>query len=349
VIFTLSIPTCREGLTLPVPFASAHELVEMAVLAEQLGYHSVWGNDHITPPAYVRDTYAETPNFFEPLTMLSYIAARTTCIGLGTSVIPLPLREPGYLAKQVATLDVLSGGRVLLGVGVGAYREEFERLWPRRKDVPRAQLVDESLEALHLLLSAPEATYAGRHQAFDGIRLAPKPLQQPLPIYIGGNNRRSAERAVRWGAGWLPAALAPADLARGVAHLRATAERAGRDPATLQVGPQLSCVIAPSRQAARARFEGSQTHKHLVSLAASTLKDSDVSKLEDTLLIGSPAEIVDQIGAYADAGATMLAALIFVSDTPQAMRDDVQYFAEAVMPAFAGAGQPRPREKGRST
>ncbi len=335
MIFTLSIPTCREGLTLPVPFATAHELVEMAVLAERLGYHSVWGNDHITPPSYVRDTYAETPRFFEPLTMLSYIAARTTRIGLGTSVVPLPLREPGYLAKQVATLDVLSGGRVLLGVGVGAYREEFERLWPRRKDVPRAQLVDESLEALHLLFAEPEATYHGRHYAFDGIRLAPKPLQRPLPIFIGGNNRRAAERAVRWGAGWLPAALAPDALARGVAYLREACERAGRDPATLEVGPQLSCVIAPSRQAARARFEGSQTHKHLVSLAASTLKDSDVSKLEDTLLIGSPAEIVEQIGAYAQAGATMLAALIFVSDTPQAMAEDLQYFAEAVMPAFA--------------
>jgi probable F420-dependent oxidoreductase len=320
-----------------VPFATAHELVEMAVLAERLGYHSVWGNDHITPPSYVRDTFAETPQFFEPLTMLSYVAARTTRISLGTSVIPLPLREPGYLAKQVATLDVLSGGRVLLGVGVGAYREEFERLWPRRKDVPRAQLVDESLEALHLLFTEPEATYSGRHHAFDGIRLAPKPLQRPLPIFVGGNNRRNVERAARWGAGWLPAALAPDALARGVAYLHEVCERTGRDPATLHVGPQLSCVIASSRQAARARFEGSQTHKHLVSLAASTLKDSDVSKLEDTLLIGSPSEIVDQIGAYAQAGATMLAALIFVSDTPRAMSEDVQYFAEAVMPAFAGS------------
>jgi probable F420-dependent oxidoreductase len=318
-----------------VPFATAHELVEMALLAERLGYHSVWGNDHITPPSYVRETYAQTPNFFEPLIMLGYIAARTTRIGLGTSVVPLPLREPGYLAKQVATLDVLSGGRVLLGVGVGAYREEFERLWPRRKDVPRAQLVDEGLEALHRLFNEPEASFDGRHLAFEGIRLGPRPLQQPLPIYVGGNNRRNVQRAVRWGAGWLPAALTPADLARAVGYLREVCEQEGRDSATVQVGPQLSCVIAPTRAAARARFEGSQTQKHLVSLAASTLKDADISKLEDTLLIGSPPEIVEQIGAYADAGATMLASLIFVSDTAQAMADDIQYFAEAVIPAFA--------------
>jgi probable F420-dependent oxidoreductase len=334
VIFTLSIPTCREGLTLPVPFASAAELVQMAVLADRLGYHSVWGNDHITPPSYVRDTYPQTPNFFEPLTMLTYVAAQTERIRLGTSVIPLPLREPAYLAKQVATLDVLSGGRVLLGVGLGAYREEYERLWPRRK-ARREDLLNEGIEALMLLFGEPEASYAGKHVAFDGLRLAPKPLQQPLPIYVAGNSPSGVERAARWSAGWLPAALAPADVARGAARLREAAARYGRDPASIHVGPQLSCVIAPSREAARRRFEGSQTHKHLVSLAASTLKGADLSRLEDTLLIGSPADIVDQIGAYADAGATMLAAMIFVSETPQAMLDDIQHFAEDVIPAFS--------------
>ncbi|HEY7060206.1 MAG TPA: TIGR03619 family F420-dependent LLM class oxidoreductase [Chloroflexota bacterium] len=335
MIFTISIPTCREGLTLPVPFASAQELVEMAVLADRLGYHSVWGNDHITPPSYVRDTYAQTPNFFEPLTILGYVAARTEHIGLGTSVIPLPLREPAYLAKQVATLDVLSGGRVLLGVGLGAYREEYERLWPRRRTMRREELLNEGVEALRLLFAEEEASYAGKHVAFDGIRLAPKPVQQPLPLYVAGNSAGAIERAARWGAGWLPAALAPADVARGAAQLHAAATRHGRDPASLHVGPQLSCVIAPSREAARRRFEGSQTHKHLVSLAASTLKGADLSRLEDTLLIGSPAELVDQIAAYAAAGATMLAAMIFVSETPRAMLEDIQHFAEEVIPAFA--------------
>src|SRR5918912_1244733 len=85
MIFTLSIPTCREGLTLPVPFATAQELVQMAVLANRLGYHSVWGNDHITPPAYVRDTFAQTPSFFEPLTILTYVAAQTRRTRRGTS------------------------------------------------------------------------------------------------------------------------------------------------------------------------------------------------------------------------------------------------------------------------
>jgi probable F420-dependent oxidoreductase len=335
MIFTLSIPTCREGLTLPVPFARGEQLVQMAVLADRLGYHSVWGNDHITPPSYVRDTYAQTPNFFEPLTILTYVAARTARIRLGTSVIPLPLREPAYLAKQVATLDVLSEGRVLLGVGLGAYREEYERLWPRRRKARREDLLNEGIEALSRLFTEPEASYAGQHVAFDGLRLAPKPVQRPLPIYVAGNSPGAIERAARWGAGWLPAALAPADVARGAARLREAAARLGRDPAGIHVGPQLSCVIASSREAARRRFQGSQTHQHLVSLAASTLKGADLSRLEDTLLIGSPAEIVDQIGAYADAGATMLAAMIFVSETPQAMLDDIQQFAEAVIPAFA--------------
>jgi probable F420-dependent oxidoreductase len=336
MIFTLSIPTCREGLTLPVPFATAQDLVEMALLAERFGYHSVWGNDHITPPSYVRATYAQAPNFFEPLTILSYVAARTERIGLGTSVIPLPLREPAYLAKQVATLDMLSGGRVLLGVGLGAYREEYERLWPRRQKASRQTLLDEGIAALDLLFREEEASYSGRYVAFDGIRLAPKPVQRPLPIYVAGNSPGAIQRAARWGAGWLPAVLAPADVARGAGLLRQAAERFERDPASIYVGPQLSCVIAPSRDAARARFRGSQTYQHFVSLAASTLKDSDLGRLEETLLIGSPAEIVDQIGAYADAGATMLAAMIFVSESPQAMLEDIQRFAEDVIPAFSG-------------
>jgi probable F420-dependent oxidoreductase len=337
MIFTVSIPTCREGLTLPVPFASAQELVEMALLAERMGYHSVWGNDHITPPSYVRATYEQAPNFFEPLTMLTYIAAQTDRIRLGTSVIPLPLREPAYLAKQVATLDVLSGGRVLLGVGLGAYREEYERLSPRRKKVSRQVLLDEGIEALSRLFREEDASYSGQQVAFDGIRLAPQPVQQPLPLYVAGNSAGAIERAARWADGWLPAVLAPADVARGAARLREAAERLGRDSRAIHVGPQLSCVIANSREAARARFRGSQTYQHFVSLAASTLKDSDLSRLEDTLLIGSPAEIVDQIGGYADAGATMLAAMIFVSESPQAMLEDIQRFAEDVVPAFGGS------------
>src|SRR5438045_2322065 len=117
----MSIPTCKEGLSLPTPFCSPEQVVRMCIRAEALGYHSVWGNDHITPPKYVRDDYPEPPNFYEPLITLAFAAQATSSLRLGTSVLVLPMREPTYLAKTVATLDAFSGGRLILGVGVGAY------------------------------------------------------------------------------------------------------------------------------------------------------------------------------------------------------------------------------------
>ena len=178
----LAIPTCKEGLSLPVNFCTPAEVVQMAVRAEELGYHSVWGNDHITPPKYVRDDYPEPPNFNEPLITLAFCAQATSRLRIGTSVIVLPMREPVYLAKQLATLDAFSGGRLTVGVGTGSYREEFERLRPRDKRVRRANLVDESLRVLRLLWEERSATFEGRHVAFEGIELRPKPVQRPLPL-----------------------------------------------------------------------------------------------------------------------------------------------------------------------
>jgi len=115
---------------MPLPFADLGDVVRISQAAERLGYHSVWGNDHITAPRYVREAHANQPRFFEPLITLAYVAAHTTTIRLGTAVLVMPMREPVYLAKQVATLDHASHGRVLLGVGVGAYREELEAIKP---------------------------------------------------------------------------------------------------------------------------------------------------------------------------------------------------------------------------
>src|SRR5690606_12467245 len=160
--FSVAIPTCKEGLSYPLPFAGPEEIIRVAQSAEQLGYHSVWGNDHITAPRYVRETFDQPPNFYEPLIVLAYIAASTRRIKLAPSVIVLPMREPVYLAKQVATLDVFSGGRFILGVGVGAYREEFEAIHPDlAPTAQRGQMVDESLEALVRLFREPVASFAG--------------------------------------------------------------------------------------------------------------------------------------------------------------------------------------------
>jgi len=113
--FSVSIPTNKEGLNMPLPFADEQDLVRIVKEAERLGFHSVWGNDHITAPRYVRDEFKKPPRFYELLVTLSYLAGVTSKVKLGTCVIVLPMREPVYLAKQVATLDHFSGGRVLFG------------------------------------------------------------------------------------------------------------------------------------------------------------------------------------------------------------------------------------------
>src|ERR1043165_793299 len=123
--FSIQLPTCTEGLVNPIPFARPEDFVRLAQAAERLGDDAGWGNDHITAAPYVRTKWPDPPNFYEVLMTLATVGAHTRRVQLGTAVLALPLRDPVLLAKQVATLDRFTGGRVLLGVGIGAYREEF--------------------------------------------------------------------------------------------------------------------------------------------------------------------------------------------------------------------------------
>jgi alkanesulfonate monooxygenase SsuD/methylene tetrahydromethanopterin reductase-like flavin-dependent oxidoreductase (luciferase family) len=124
--FSISLPTCFEGVMYPIPFVEPDDFVRMAQLCEKLGYHSVWGNDHIQTQDYVRGLFpGKAPNFYELLTVLSFCAAATTKLEVGTALAVLPMRDPFWLAKQAATIDQLSNGRLILALGLGAYREEF--------------------------------------------------------------------------------------------------------------------------------------------------------------------------------------------------------------------------------
>ena len=129
--FGLGIATGTEGLMYPIPYSSAREVVEISVLAERLGFDSVWGNDHIQTQEYVYEKFGDYPRYYAPLMQLAAIAEHTTSLLLCTALLLLPFRHPVNIAKEVATLDHLSGGRVRLGVGIGAYREEFEAQYGR--------------------------------------------------------------------------------------------------------------------------------------------------------------------------------------------------------------------------
>ena len=230
------IPNCMEGLIFPYPFANEQQMVEMAVAAEAMGFDSLSMNDHFTTQHYVARMWPAPPRYYEPLILYSYIAAVTKRVHLETGVLVLPMRDPIVLAKQVSTLDVLSGGRVLLGVGLGAYREEFEAAYPATPRPPRKALLEERLVALRELLTKPKASFEGRYVRFRDIEMSPRPVQNPIPIYSGGNSRAGLERAARFCDGWLPAILTPEEMRRMIAEIRehATGNRARPDRVRLR-------------------------------------------------------------------------------------------------------------------
>lgn len=333
--FGVSLPTCKEGLNLPLPFCSADELIDLFVLADELGYDSAWGNDHITAPAYVREHYADPPRFYELVVVLAAAARVTTRVRLGTGVLILGAREPVLLAKQLATLDQLSHGRVVAGVGIGSYREELELAQPRLAGrANRGRLLDESIDALRLLLSGEPVSHEAEYHAFGEVQLRPAPVQDPLPLYIGGNSAHATERAAAVGHGWLPGAPPLDRLRTGRAEIRRRAEELGRDPDAIAIAPQYMCCMGESREEALARFRASPMYLHLQTLAGATLRGQPLDAVESANLIGTPADIVEQIRSLEEAGAGELGAMSFISETAADMARDMRWFKEEVMVAF---------------
>jgi len=332
--FGVSIPTSVEGMAYPIRFADHEGILRLAIQAEQQGYDSVLANDHLSTMPYVRDQFDEPPRFYEPMITLTYIASHTTTLRLMTGVIVIPMREPVLLAKQAATLDQISGGRLTLGVGVGAYRPEFEAVYPARKGMVRSELVAEGIQSMKLLFDQRRATFHGEHFQFEDVEMFPKPVQSPFPFFSCGNAEGTIKRAGEWCAGWMPAGMPAERLAPGVGRMRDYAEAAGRGDVDLEVAPQLVLCIGRDSEAAMEKFTRSQAYEHLVSLRNSTLKGIELESYTSQNLIGSPAQVGDVINRLRDAGATQLAGMIVVGDTEQDMAEQMEMFAGEVMPAF---------------
>ena len=329
------LPTCMEGLSYPIPFAEPEAVIQIAQHAERLGYHSVWGNDHMTTQHYVRAEFPVPPRFWEPLVTYSFLAAHTTRLRFGTGVLVLPMRRDIVVtAKQIATLDHLSNGRVEIGVGVGAYREEFEALNPDAT-VHRGDMVEEGVKALQLLFGERVASFDGRYYRFRDVELYPKPKQAHLPIYFGGNSPNHLRRVAESADGWIPAGMEPERLAGHVAQLKQMAAAAGRDPATIAVAPQYVVHVGRSQEAAVARFKESQMYQHLMSLRKSTLKEQMGRAMEDINLVGSVDAVVAKAEALKAAGVTHFLGLYFAANSVQELLDQMQRFAEEVTPRIA--------------
>jgi probable F420-dependent oxidoreductase len=188
--------------------------MEIASSAEASGWDGLFLWDHL---AFVWDGPAA-----DPWIVLAAIAATTERIHIGTAVTPVARRRPQVLAHQVATLDVLSGGRVIFAAGLGGVASEFSRFGEDADARVRSELLDEGLDVLRALWSGDEVVHRGKHYTVEGVTLSPPPSRQPLPIWIGGNRPASQRRAAQWD-GWCADSsdptgmtLSPDDLARGV-------------------------------------------------------------------------------------------------------------------------------------
>jgi probable F420-dependent oxidoreductase len=221
------------------------QAVGLAQAAEEAGFESLWTVEHTVVPGGYGSTYPyaeggkmaggnDAVPLPDPLIWMAYVAAGTKRIKLATGIMILPQHNPVVVAKQVATLDHMSGGRIMLGLGVGWLKEEFEALGVPFED--RGRRMDEYMAALRELWSADKPTFSGEFVRFKDAYCRPQPVNKTVPLIVGGHSTAAAKRAGRLGDGFFPARGAPRDL---FDLARKTAADAGRDPAKLEITASL--------------------------------------------------------------------------------------------------------------
>lgn len=200
------------------------KIIENVQYAETVGFDSVWVTDHIIVPRSMDLIYRD--NMLEPVALLSHLAGLVPRVKLGTSVLILPYRNPVVLAKMLATIDQLSGGRLIVGVGGGWMTEEFTALSVSYPD--RGKLSDEYLRVMRALWTHETVSFYGQYTSFQEMKASPLPAQKHLPIWVGGVSPRARRRAAELGDGWHATNLTPEAMAEGVAHLKKLWAKHGR-------------------------------------------------------------------------------------------------------------------------
>ena len=220
----------RYGICIPQSgrFLDADVQRHLATEVEGMGYDSIWTSDHVIVPVgegYIPET------MHEPLALLSWLAAATSRVTLGVSVLVIPYRDPVFTAKFLSSLDVLSGGRLVLGAGAGWLRQEFDALSASYDE--RGAQTDEYLRVIRNLWETETSSFDGRWKHYADMRMFPKADRSragTIPIVVGGNAAPSIRRAAELGDGWHPINLSPDQLREGIARYHAACERFGRTP-----------------------------------------------------------------------------------------------------------------------
>jgi probable F420-dependent oxidoreductase len=305
----------RVGVSLPTVGLDhgAELLLPVVEAAERLGFDSVWATDHVLMPYERQSRYpyqqsgteiAMTPGmqWLEPLSVLAFAAARSQRVRLGTSVLVLPYRNPVLLANEAATLHLLSGDRLILGVGAGWMREEFEALGLDAG--ARGARTDEGIEVLRTLWREDPASFEGEFSRFRDIVLAVTPREPAPPIWVGGNTRPSLRRALRLGDGWHGFEVFPEQMGEVTGTLAELGEELGRDPAELELSV-VRGMVPPGRE-----------------------EESFVPGRRN--LGDSAAGMVEELGAYAEAGVSLV--VVQIALLAPLMPEAMEWFAGEVLP-----------------
>lgn len=302
------------GVSLPQIKRTWAQTRDAAVALDGMGFDSLWLNDHLYGVPL-----PQIP-ILEAWTTLSAVAAVTEKAQLGTLVTPVGFRNPALLAKMAATLDHISGGRVIVGLGVGWFKEEFTGYgfdFPSTRE--RLEQLDEAAQLMKLLWTQEQPHFAGRHFRLDGTFCEPRP-ERPLPLLIGGSGEKVLLRLVAQHADiWNNLAVTQAELGAKVAKLREHCAAVGRDPEAITVSQQ--CLVVIGADAADAAEKVAKAEK---------IYGGHMGAGGEHGIAGTPEQCIERIRRHIDLGCTMFVIEFFGKD----VREPAALFAEKVMPAF---------------
>lgn len=325
------------------PLSSVENLRRTAKTTEELGFDAVWVHDHVVWNSQMHrhhissgsaDAIADdqTADFYESLTVLSYLAGQTSRVKLGVACLVMPTRNPIYAAKQLATLDHLTGGRLVVGVGLGSKATQGSNEFgvfqvPYSK---RGPLTDEYIDVMKAIWTEPLASHDGPAIQFKDAEVFPKPYQRPHPpVWVGGWTNKAAERTGRRGDGWIPGWLSPTEMAEGRKVLVRTAEEAGRDPSKIVVAVEKLASIATTREAALERAlptvrQSSKTYERDVD---------DIQFALDRHIFGSVDDVRHRVREFIDAGVTHFELKLLYSSVDE-LEEQMGLWAESIMSEF---------------
>jgi probable F420-dependent oxidoreductase len=320
------------GLPSRGPLARVDIITRLARTADALGYSVVTISDHVVLPSTSSEPYpydrdgafpgGSNQPYLEPIALAPWILSATRRLRVAISVLVIPYRNPVVTAKQLATIDAIAGGRLIVGVGVGWWREEFEALAAPRFE-ERGPVTDEYIRLMKTLWTEDAPRHAGKYYQLGNITMLPHPVQKPHPpIWVGGHTEPALRRTATLGDAWHPiglrgpAGLAPDELRDKVARIRALARDAGRDPASIGVAFRGPLDLWP------ARVKGSADAPRPLS--------------------GPPEKVAADIRAYQAAGVDTIC-FDFPKPDPVAMATLMRRFAREVRPRLARRSRPRPR------